>query len=151
MSKGAKKHDSANRARAARAADKPNGKPGAKPTSHQVHHRRSGLLIVVYALLILHSAFAVYLGWITKTQEAGTQGLWTLSVLMLAAVGVIIATVGMWYWKMWGVHLYVATQFVAMAIHLILTGSIWVSFYDLVPVAIVIYILNMNNGLKRFE
>ena len=116
-----------------------------------VKKERGVLLSVIFIFIGLHGLLGVYLGRLTLKQEYLTQTNWVLPLLILAGLLTIIAAIGMWQWKKWGIYLYVITQIMAMIAHLVLTGSLYVVFYDAIPLLILGYVLNEHNRLSLFE
>jgi hypothetical protein len=57
----------------------------------------------------------------------------------------------MWFWKKWGLYMYVAVTFIQMAAHMVLTATVWVGFYDAIPLLITGYLLNYKKLLKNFS
>ena len=116
----------------------------------QLHKERGTLLTVLLALIFLHAVVATYLGYSTlKDEYARTT--WVLPVLTLVSVVVIVAVIGMWYWKQWGIILFAVTCLIQAAVHLMLTGSLLVVFYDLLPASIQVYVMNLQSKRKLFE
>ncbi|HJS17978.1 MAG TPA: hypothetical protein VJ785_04475 [Anaerolineales bacterium] len=120
------------------------------PAQKQIHKERGTLLTVLLALIFLHSVVATYLGYITlKDEYARTT--WVLPLMTLVSVAGIVAAMGMWYWKQWGITLYAITCVIQAAVHLMLTGSLLVVFYDLLPVSILAYVINLQSKKNLFE
>jgi hypothetical protein len=57
----------------------------------------------------------------------------------------------MWYWKQWGIYLYAVVCIVQAVVHLMLTGQMMVMFYDILPVAVLAYIINLQSKRQLFE
>ena len=93
----------------------------------------------------------LYLARLTLKQEYLTQTTWVLPLLILAGLLTVVAAIGLWQWKKWGIYLYVTTQIMAMVAHLILTGSLYVVFYDAIPLLILGYVLNEGDRLRYFD
>jgi hypothetical protein len=132
----------------------PSTKPGSKasgPVKKQVKKERGGLLTFLLVLIMLHAIFATYLAYTYLKAEYDPQRPLILTGLLLISLADIVAAVGMWYWKKWGIYLYAVTRVAATAIHLMLTGSLLVVFYDLLPVAILGYVINLQSKRHLFE
>lgn len=112
---------------------------------------RGTLLSVIIILIGLLGLLGVYLARLTLKQEYLTQTTWVLPLLILAALLTVVAAIGLWQWKKWGIYLYVTTQIMAMIAHLVLTGSLYVVFYDAIPLLILGYVLNEGDRLRFFD
>jgi len=131
--------------------------PSTKPTTNvkgsakkPVHKQRGTLLSVLIVLIGLHGMLGAYIGYATmKTAYAKVP--WVLPVLTLVSVAAIVAAVAIWYWKQWGIYLYAVVCIAQAAVHLMLTGSLMVVFYDILPVAILAYVINLQAKNKLFE
>jgi len=130
----------------------------AKPTSEirrsgktPVKKERGALLSFLIVLIFLHAAFATYLAYLSLKDEYVSSIAWILPVLTLVSLADILAAIGMWYWKKWAIYLYAATRVIATAVHLMLTGSLLVVFFDLLPVSILGYVINLQFKRDLFE
>jgi cell division protein FtsW (lipid II flippase) len=112
---------------------------------------RGTLLSVIIILIGLLGLLGVYLARLTLKQEYLTQTTWVLPLLILAGLLTVVAAIGLWQWKKWGIYLYVITQIMAMIAHLVLTGSLYVVFYDLIPLLILGTVLNEGDRLRFFD
>ena len=129
------------------------GKPNTKakgPAKNTIHKERGTLLTVLLALIFVHALFATYLGY-TSLQDEYARTTWVLPLMTLVSVACIVAAVGMWYWKQWGIYLYATACIIQAAVHLALTGSLMVVFYDLLPLSILAYVINLQSKQKLFE
>ncbi len=119
---------------------------GRKTTSK----KRGTVLSVLLGLIFLHAILAT--GVVYSTLKEGYAAhAWVLPVLTLVSLADIVAAVGMWYWKKWAITLYAVSRVVATVIHLMLTGSLLIVFFDLVPVSILIYVIELQSKRKLFE
>ena len=116
-----------------------------------VQRKHDTILAIVIVFIGLHGLFGAFLGFITRQQQYANQTSWVLPVLILTAVATVVAAVGMWMWKKWGLYLYVITQLIAMVVHLVLTGTLYMVFYDALPLLILGYLLSQHKRLSHFE
>jgi hypothetical protein len=133
-------------------------KQSAKPVSKgkvlagkKVKKVRGGLLTFLLVVIFLHGTLASLLAYSSLKQEYTSSSTWVLAVLSLISLACIIAAVGMWFWKRWAIYLYTAACAIAGGVHLILTGSGLVMIYDMIPVAILAYVINLQNKQNLFE
>jgi|WetSurMetagenome_2_1015567.scaffolds.fasta_scaffold48925_1 hypothetical protein len=131
--------------------------PAAKPAPNvkgspkkPIHKERGTLLSVLIVLIGLHGILGAYVGYATmKTEYARVP--WVLPVLILVSVAAIVAAVAMWYWKEWGIYLFAIVCIAQAALHLMITGNLLIVFYEILPVAILAYVINLQSKRKLFE
>ena len=123
-----------------------------KGTAKQhARQERGGWLSFILALILLHSIFATVMAFSYRKAAYSGSTSWVLPVLTLCSIAGIIAAIGMWYWKKWGIYLYAAISVVQAVVHILLTGSTLVVFYDLIPVAILGYVITLQSKSDLFE
>ena len=115
-----------------------------------VHKERGTLLSVLIVLIALHAVLATYLGY-TSLKEEYINTSWALPLMTFVSVAGIVAAVGLWYWKQWGIILYAITCIIQAAVHLMMTGSLMVVFYDILPVAVLAYVISLQSKTKLFD
>ncbi len=116
-----------------------------------VNKRRGGLLSFLIILIGVHAIFATYLSYTYLKQAYLVQRTWILVVLLLISLADIVAAIALWLWRQWGIYLYIIATAALAAISIVVTGNVWVSFYQFIPVAILGYVINLQNKLKLFE
>jgi hypothetical protein len=116
-----------------------------------VSKTRGTVLSVLLVLIFLHALLATAVVYSTLKEQYAAETSWVLPVMGLVSLASIVAAVGMWYWKKWAITLYAVTSVIAMVIHLMLTGSLLVVFYDLLPVVILVYVIDLQSKRKLFE
>lgn len=114
------------------------------------HHKERGpwltaaiILVIIHGLLLLGISFGE-----NSLRNIPIPGWFYLAVVGIA-VADIVAGLALWRWKGWGFYLYLAASLVAMALGLLVTGSLLFIFSRIVPVAIVGYV--MRPKWKYFE
>jgi hypothetical protein len=115
------------------------------------HTDRGTVWVVWLVLLGLHGIGAIFLAYTSFNAEYAQNRNLIVTALVVAAVLQVVSVVGMWFWKTWGLYMYVAVTFIQMAAHMVLTASVWVGFYDAIPLLITGYILNFKKLLKNFS
>lgn len=101
---------------------------------------RGGWLTGWLVLMLVHGILSLFLIYYVYNQGGGNSPIW-LIVLLIAAIAVVVATVGIWYWQRWGLILYAIAIGVSIAVGLILTRSqLWV-FHEIIPLAILGYLI----------
>ena len=114
-----------------------------------IKKQRGGWLTAWLVLMMIHGIFAAFLVLYLREQKSGASPMWVLLVLFALAVAHIVAALAIWEWKRWGLIAYAAATIVSMVVGLILTGTqLWV-FHEIIPLAILGYLV--KDKLKAFE
>ena len=116
-----------------------------------VSKTRGTVLSVLLVLIFLHALLATAVVYSTLKEQYAAATSLVLPVMGLVSLAGIVAAVGMWYWKKWAITLYAVTSVIAMVVHLMLTGSLLVVFYDLLPLSILVYVIDLQSKRKLFE
>ncbi len=116
-----------------------------------VNKRRGGLLTFLIVLIGVHAVIATYLSYTYLKQPYLAQRTWILVGLALISLADIVVAVALWFWKIWGIYLYIGATAALAAISIVATGNVWVSLYQFIPVAILGYVINLQNKMKWFE
>lgn len=140
-----KKHSQQKRQSTSKPSSNAKG-PAKKPAQKQ----RGTLLTVLFVIIFVHAILATYVGYMTLQDEYASTT-WALPLLTLVSLLCIVAAVAMWYWKLWGLYLYAFACIVQAAVHLAMTGSLLVVFYDILPLSIVAYAINLQSKRALFE
>ena len=120
------------------------------PAKKTAPRERGTLLSVLIVLIGLHGVLGAYIGYATMKAEYA-KAPWVLPVLTLVSVAAVVSAVAMWYWKQWGIYLYAIVCIAQAAVHLMVTGDLFIVFYDVLPVAILAYVINLQSKRKLFE
>ena len=120
-------------------------KKGSKKVQHQRGCGLTGFLIIVIVLGVGRSLLYFYM----LKQDYERDIVWVLPVLFILSLATLISGFGMWNWKRWGLYLYAGATLVSVAVGLILTGAIFVVFFEFIPIAILGSILGQTS--KYFE
>jgi len=73
---------------------------------------------------------------------------WYAWLMVVTAVADVVAAAALWYWKRWGLYLFIASS-AARTLFMILAGMIGAGFSALAPAAIVAYLVSLS--WKQFE
>jgi hypothetical protein len=124
---------------------------GKEPVKTPVKKVRGGLISFLVIFIFFHAIFAAVL--LLGTMKAGetASAPWVLPLLTLVALADIVAAFGIWYWKKWGIYLFAATCVAQAAVHLMMTAALLVVFYDLLPLAILAYVITLQSKMALFE
>lgn len=97
----------------------------------------SGWLILILLHGILASLLILYL----RQQRADPSPAWILLILFALALADIVAAIAIWYWKRWGLVLYAVSTAIGIVVGLVLTASQLIVFHDIIPLAILGYLV----------
>jgi hypothetical protein len=111
---------------------------------------RGGWLTAMLIIIVIHAIFtAVLLISYHKNPGVTREVLWAGSILV--ALLEIASAVVMWFWKKWGLYLFVAATLASIGFGLVIYPSMLVAFHAIIPLGILAYILQAQNKLKLFE
>ena len=112
---------------------------------------RGGWLTAALIFIAVHAVFtAVLLLLYRQPSQLQAPVLWTAAVLVaLAEIG---GAVGMWFWKRWGLYLFVGAILAGIVVgFLAFPTQPYVAFHGIIPVLILGYILQRQNKLRLLE
>jgi hypothetical protein len=67
---------------------------------------------------------------------------WLISLMVVHFLANVAAAIGIWYWKKWGVYIYIGSTILAVIVGLITTGlGMYSVFYFALPLVIVGWLL----------
>lgn len=108
----------------------------AKNNQKKTHPNRGCWLTGFLILVMVRNIFAAGLAVVLYRQEVQLALPWLVPTLLILSVADIAAAIGLWNWKRWGLTLYAASTIGAIAVGIILTGTMYIAFYELIPIAI---------------
>jgi hypothetical protein len=114
-----------------------------------VKERGGWLTAALVIIIIRNAAVAIWIFTLGKNNDVTTTTGMTI-LLILAALADAVSGIAMWYWKKWGLYLFVAATIVGMVLHTIVLGP-FVIFHDIIGPAILAYILSAKNKYRFFE
>ena len=106
-------------------------------------------LTIVLILIMIHSILTIfaYLRYTNNPQSSLTP--WVVTSLFIVAVGKFVAAAALWMWERWGIYLFLACSLALVAIGLVLTGSLYVAINEIIPVAILAWL--MRDRMQDFK
>ena len=111
---------------------------------------RGGWLTAMLIIIVIHAIFtAVLLISYHKNPGVTREVLW--GGAFLVALLEIASVVVMWFWKKWGLYLFVAATLASIGFGLVIYPSMLAAFHAIIPLAILAYILQAQDKLKLFE
>ena len=102
---------------------------------------RGPWLSVWLVLIALHSLLTV---WLVLDLRKGPDTVampYLVAGIFIFALARLAGAVGIWIWKKWGLYAYIIGVVGSMVVGLILTGSILIVFNDILPLAILGWLL----------
>ena len=88
---------------------------------------------------------ALLLAW-HKTEYINAPWLWAASLFV--GLASIVSAISLWYWKRWGLYLYVVATFVSMGVGLVVYPSQIAAFYNLIPLLVLGYIMTGQHKME---
>ncbi len=106
----------------------------------QIQHKERGTwLTIALIIIILHGILGAIFYYAVRT-DPNIDRIWLVGLMILHWVLNVVAAIGIWSWKKWGLYLYIASTILAVTIGLLAIGM-WSVFYFVLPLAILGYIL----------
>jgi hypothetical protein len=114
---------------------------------------RGGWLTGALIFIAVHAVITAVLLLLLQKQPSQVQApvLWAAAVLVaLAEIG---GAVAMWFWKQWGLYLFIAAVLAGIVVGMfVFPGSILIAaFHGIIPVLILSYILQRQDKLRLLE
>ena len=119
-------------------------KPAPKPAKH-----RNTWLTVALVIVFLHGLLMAAIFWTVRPDVEKTWGNIAVWIMILSAVGDIVAAAAMWLWKRWGIYLYGLAAIGSAVVAVMASGDLFLLFGALLPAIIVLYIVMMQRD--KFE
>lgn len=119
-------------------------KPAPKPAKH-----RNTWLTVALVIVFLHGLLMAAIFWTVRPDVEKTWGNIAVWIMILSAVGDIVAAAAMWLWKRWGIYLYGLAAIGSAVVAVMASGDLFLLFGALLPAIIVLYIVAMQRD--KFE
>ncbi|NJD58228.1 MAG: hypothetical protein C3F13_19560 [Anaerolineales bacterium] len=121
------------------------------PVKKPVKKTHGTLLTILIALIGLHGLAGIYLIYSSIKQAYISQRPGILAVLIAVAVANIVAAIAIWYWKQWGIYVYILATVAVATLSIVVTGNVWASLYQFIPVGILGYVISLQNKQKLFK
>ncbi|HRW47898.1 MAG: hypothetical protein M9936_13535 [Caldilinea sp.] len=119
-------------------------KPAPKPAKH-----RNTWLTVALVIVFLHGLLMAAIFWTVRPDVGKAWGNIAVWIMILSAVGDIVAAAAMWLWKRWGIYLYGLAAIGSAVVAVMASGDLFLLFGALLPAIIVLYIVMMQRD--KFE
>ena len=97
-------------------------------------------MTVAIVLIVLHGLVAAYAYNAYRLDTAYLSKPWVSGLMAVHSLANVIAALGIFWWKKWGLYIYAGSTVLAVVLGLITIG-IWSLFYFVLPAVIVGWIL----------
>jgi len=111
---------------------------------------RGPWLTAMLIFIAVHAVFTAVL-LIAYHKDPGVNRTVLWSGAIIAALLEIGSAVAMWFWKKWGLYLFVATTLAAIGFGLVVYPSMLVAFHGIIPLGLLGMILANQKKLPLFE
>jgi hypothetical protein len=103
---------------------------------------RGTWLTIALVVIVLHGLIAAIYYAAAKVDSAYMARPWLISLMVVHFLANVVAAIGIWYWKKWGVYIYIGSTILAVIVGLITTGlGMYSIFYFALPLVIVGWLL----------
>ena len=122
-----------------------------KSQSQPQHKKRGIWLTIALAWALFDSVLSLILLLSYRKQTVEPDAPWLLAgAILVTGVGVG-SVIAMWFWKRWGLYLYVATVLASVGLGLMVFPSLFTAFHALIPLLILAAALSVDQKLALFE
>jgi len=98
------------------------------------------VLTILLVIMGLHGILGGIIYYALRMDTASISKPWLLGLMSLHFLMNVVAVVGIWFWKKWGLYVYAASTILALVVGLVSIG-IWSVFYMILPLAILGWVL----------
>jgi hypothetical protein len=113
---------------------------------------RGGWLTGALIFIAVHAVITAVLLLVFKQQSAPIPTPWLWAGAVLVALAEIGGAVAMWFWKRWGLYLFIGAILAGIVIGFLAFPTMpYVAFHGIIPVLILSYILQRQNKLQLME
>jgi FtsH-binding integral membrane protein len=112
---------------------------------------RGGWLTGALIFIAVHALITAALLVVFKKQAAPIPMPWLWTAAVLVALAEIGGAVGMWFWKRWGLYLFIGAILAGIVVGFFVFPSLFTAFHGIIPVLILGYILQRQNKLQLME
>jgi hypothetical protein len=112
---------------------------------------RGGWLTAALILIIVHGIFTTVLLLTLRKQPGGPPAPWLWAAAILVGLADIAAAALMWYWKRWGLYLYIVATLAGIAVGLVVFPSGITAIHGIIPLGILGFILSSQKKLQLLE
>jgi hypothetical protein len=128
----------------------PYQKAAARPAP-VVKPQRGTWLTIAIVLIAIHGVFDTVALLLIRKSEFYNPPPWLWVLAFAIGLATLAAAVALWYWKRWGLYLYLAASVASIVVGVIVFPVFGIAFYNLIPVAILGWILNSQKKMQYLK
>jgi hypothetical protein len=114
-----------------------------------VRPKHGGWLTAMIVIMAVHGVFNTVALLALRNQLAyRSVPSWLYAGAFFVGLATIASAVALWYWKRWGLYLYVVATFVSLALGLVVYPTQLAAFYNLIPLGILGWILTSQRKMQ---
>lgn len=126
-------------------------KAAAKSQTKPQHKKRGTWLTVALAIALFDSLLSLILLLTYRKETVEPNAPWLLAGAILVAALGVGGAIAMWFWKRWGIYLYVVSVLGSVGLGLVVFPSLFTAFHALIPLLILAAALSVDQKLALFE
>jgi hypothetical protein len=112
---------------------------------------RGGLLTAAIVIMAIHGVFNTVALLLIRKSEYYNPPPWLWAAAFGVGIATLVAALALWYWKRWGLYLYLVAAIASAVIGVITFPTFGIVFYNLIPVAIVGWILTSQKKMQYLK
>lgn len=109
---------------------------------------RGGWLTAAIVIMAVHGVFNTAALLLLRKSEYYNPPPWLWALAFAVGIATVASAVALWYWKRWGLYLYLAASIGSAIVGVIAFPTFGIAFYNLIPVAILGWILNSQKKMQ---
>jgi hypothetical protein len=112
---------------------------------------RGGWLTAALIFIAVHAVFTAGLLLLYRKQSVPIPMPYLWAGAVLVALAEIGGAAGMWFWKRWGLYLFIAATLAGIVLGFFVYPALITAFHGIIPILILGYILQRQNKLQLLE
>jgi hypothetical protein len=112
---------------------------------------RGGWLTAALIIIAVNAVLTAVLLLVYRRQGGPIPTPWLWASAVMIALAEIGGAAAMWFWKRWGLYLFIAAVLAGIVVGFLVFPTQLVAFHGIIPVLILGYILQRQNKLRLLE
>ena len=112
---------------------------------------RGTWLTVAIVIMAIHGVFDTVALLLIRKSEFYNPPVWLWILAFAIGIATVASAVALWYWKRWGLYLYAAASLASIIVGAVVFPNFGVAFYNVIPVAILGWILNSQKKMQYLK
>jgi hypothetical protein len=113
-----------------------------------VRKEHGGWLTAAIVIMVVHGLFSTFALLSMRKTEYNQIPPWLYGTAILVGLATVVSAIALWYWKRWGLYLYVVATAASMAVGLIVFATGYAAIYNVIPLAVLGYILQGQHKMQ---